>query len=197
MGKYRTDASEWALGYSLPRGLHAISIAAQLYRANRTRGLMVKVWSALTGRSRRLLDLAAIRDAYDVRSRHAAGTRAVPIEEIRGSEGRSEDFDADFRPLRPHSKDRWMRIAIAQQMGATMPPVELVQVGDAYFVRDGHHRISVARALGQKEIDAQVTVWEAAGPRSRERCMGAGVLETELMHQALSAKSKVSPSCVT
>jgi hypothetical protein len=182
MGKYRTDGSEWALGYSLPCGLYAISIAADLYRTNRTRGLMVKVWSALTGRSRRLLDLAAIRDAYDVRSRHAAGTRAVPIDEIRGSEGRSEDFDADFRPLRPHSKHRWMRIAIARQRGDTMPPVELIQVGDGYFVRDGHHRISVARALGQTEIDAQVTVWETAGPRSRGRCTEAGVLETELMH---------------
>ena len=162
MDKYRTDAGEWALGYSLP-----------------------------------LLDLAAIRDVCDVRSRHAARTRAVPIDEIRGSEGRGEDFDADFRPLRPHSRDRWIRIAIAQQMGATMPPVELVQVGDAYFVRDGHHRISVARALGQREIDAQITVWEAARPRSREQCVGAGVLETELMHQAVSAQPKVSPSCVT
>lgn len=196
MGKYRTDAGEWALGCSYPRGLYAISIAAQLYRTNRTRGLMVKVWSALTGRSRRLLDLAAIRDACDVRNRHAAGTRAVPIHEIRGSEGRSEDFDADFRPLRSHSRDRWMRIAIAQQMGKTMPAVELVQVGDAYFVRDGHHRISVARALGQKEIDAQITVWEAARPRSRRRCVGASVLEAELMHQVVSAQPKVSPSCV-
>ena len=132
---------------------------------------MVKVWSALTGHSRRLLDLAAIRAACDVRSRHAAGSRPVPIREIRGSEGRSEDFDADFRPLRPHSRDRWMGIAVAQQLGKTMPPVDLVRIGDAYFVRDGHHRISVARALGQKEIDARITVWEITRPRAREhRC---------------------------
>jgi hypothetical protein len=197
MGKYGTDAAEKAFGYSYPRRLHAISIASQLYRTNHTRGLMYKVWSALTGRSRRLLDLAAVQAACDVHNRHAAGTRTVPIHEIRGSEGRSEDFDADFRPLRPHSKERWMRIAIAQQMGKTMPPVELVRVGDAYFVRDGHHRVSVARALGQKEIDAQITVWESPRPRSRERCMGAGVLETELMHQVVSSQPKVSPSCVT
>jgi hypothetical protein len=193
MGKYGIEAGERMLGYSYPRRLYALSIASQLYRTNHIRGLMHKVWSALTGRSRRLLDLAAVQTACDLRNRHAAGTRAVPIHEIRGS----ADFDADFRPLRSHSKERWMRIAIAQQMGKTMPPVELVRVGDAYFVRDGHHRISVARALGQKEIDAQITVWEATRRRSRERCMGAGVLETELMHQVVSSQPKVSPSCVT
>jgi hypothetical protein len=197
MGKYGTDGDERVFSYSYPRRLRAISIASQLYRTNHARGLMHKVWSALTGRSRRLLDLATVQAACDVRNRHAAGTRAVPIREIHGSEGRSEDFDADFRPLRPHSKERWMRIAIAQQMGKTMPPVELIRVGDAYFVRDGHHRVSVARALGQREIDAQITVWEATRLRSRERCMGAGVLETELMHQVVSSQPKVSSSCVT
>jgi hypothetical protein len=146
---------------------------------------MNRVWSALSGHPCRLLDLAAIRASFDVRSRHAAGTRPVPIREIRGSEGRSEDFDADFRPLRPHNKDRWIEIAVAQQLGKTMPPVDLVRIEDAYFVRDGHHRISVARALGQKEIDARITVWEVASPPSRERGLGFGVLETELMHQAV------------
>jgi hypothetical protein len=193
---YRTDASERELDYRYPRKLRAISIASQLYRTNHTRGVMYKVWSALTGRSCRLLDLAAIRAACDVRSRHAAGTMAVPIQEIRGSEGRSKDF-ADFRPLRTHGRDRWMRIAIAQQTGETMPPVELIRVGDTYFVQEGHHRISVARALGQKEVDAQITVRETTRPRSPERCMGPVALETELMHQVVSSQPKVSPSGVT
>jgi len=57
-----------------------------------------------------------------------------------------------------------MGIAAARQMGRTLPPVELIQIGDLYFVRDGHHRISVARGMGQEHIDAEVTVWEMGGP---------------------------------
>jgi hypothetical protein len=147
---------------------------------------MYKVWSALIVHSRRLLDLAAVRATCDVRERYAAGAGTAPTREICGSEGRSGDL-ADFRP---RSRGRWMRIAIAQQTGGTMPPVELIQVGDAYFVRDGHHHISVARALGQREIDARITVWEIARPRPRGRCMGAGALETELMYRMVSSSRR-------
>jgi hypothetical protein len=148
---------------------YAMCMAAHLYSMMHGWGLVRKLSSALTGRSNRLLDLAAVRRACDVGSRRFGGTRAVPLDQIRGSEGRCRDFDADFRPLGGHTKDRWVGIATAQQMGRTMPPVDLIQVGDVYFVRDGHHRISVARALGQKAIDAQVTVWQVSGPLPWER----------------------------
>jgi hypothetical protein len=59
---------------------------------------------------------------------------------------------------------RWLRVAAARDQGKVLPPVVLVQVGDVYFVRDGHHRISVARALGQLDIEAEVTVWHLSGP---------------------------------
>jgi hypothetical protein len=89
-----------------------------------------------------------------------AGVRIVPISQIRGSESRSSDFDRDFNPLQDHNKRRWMSVADARQRGKSLPPVKLVQIGDAYFVRDGHHRISVARAFGQRSIKARVLVWE-------------------------------------
>ena len=57
--------------------------------------------------------------------------------------------------------------------GRSLPPVELIQLGDAYFVRDGHHRISAAAALGQQEIDAQVTVWQVTAPVQAERAVVA------------------------
>jgi hypothetical protein len=59
---------------------------------------------------------------------------------------------------------RWLRVAAARDQGKVLPPVVLVQVEDVYFVRDGHHRISVARALGQLDIEAEVTVWQVPGP---------------------------------
>jgi hypothetical protein len=56
-----------------------------------------------------------------------------------------------------------------------LTPVELIQVGDVYFVRDGHHRISVAQAMGQKAIDAEVTVLEVAGPLPEERAASSAI----------------------
>jgi hypothetical protein len=58
----------------------------------------------------------------------------------------------------------WLSVAVARQRGKSLPPVKLIQVGDVYYVQDGHHRISVARALGQRDIEAEVTVWQVTGP---------------------------------
>ena len=84
----------------------------------------------------------------------------MPINRIKGSEGRSGDFDCDFNPLHTRTRDRWMSIAITRSQGDTLPLVELVQLSDDYFVRDGHHRISVARAFGEESVDAIVIVLE-------------------------------------
>ena len=55
---------------------------------------------------------------------------------------------------------RWQSVANALDEGVPLPPVQLIQVGAAYYVRDGHHRVSVNRALGQEVIEADVTVWQ-------------------------------------
>lgn len=137
--------------------------ALQLYRRTRIRAWLSQVWSVLTGHTRRLFQLEMVRATCAVRGSHYAGTQSVPIRQILGSEGRYDDFDAAFRPLQARTKKRWLSIALAQYKGTMLPMVELIQVGDIYFVRDGHHRISVARALGQTYVDAQVTVWEVDG----------------------------------
>jgi hypothetical protein len=111
-----------------------------------------------------LRDLSEIENRCRVEGRSHAGLHTVPIGQIRGSEGRCSDFDRDFHPLQDHSRGRWLRVARARDEDKVLPPVELVQVGDIYFVRDGHHRISVARALGQLDIEAEVTVWQVSGP---------------------------------
>jgi hypothetical protein len=88
----------------------------------------------------------------------------VPIHQIRGSESRPGDFDGDFNPLHDVNQARWLSVAGARLQGKALPPVALVQVGDVYFVRDGHHRISVARALRQTVVEATVEVWQVDGP---------------------------------
>jgi hypothetical protein len=98
-----------------------------------------------------------------MRASRYLGTKTVLISQIRGSEGRCDDFDIDFLPRQTHSEERWLNVARARQLDAMLPPVDLIQVGRVYFVRDGHHRISVARALGQEYFEARVTVWEMTG----------------------------------
>ncbi|MGB3717303.1 MAG: hypothetical protein WA996_23010 [Candidatus Promineifilaceae bacterium] len=139
------------------------------YRSALLRGWWQKVCSVVTRRSRRLLNLSEVEAANTMRGSHYLGMKTVSISQIRGSEGRSDDFDIDFNPLQSHTEERWLNIAAAQQRGVKLPAVDLVQVEGIYFVRDGHHRISVAQALGQEYIEARVTLWEVASPLSRER----------------------------
>ncbi len=120
------------------------------------------VWGKLTGRSRDLLDLGAVQATSTLRGSHYAGLQIVPIRQIRGSEGRADDFDVEFRPRNQRTRERWVGIALAREMGTPMPLVDLIRAGDVYFVRDGHHRISVARARGEEYIEAAVTVWALA-----------------------------------
>jgi len=142
---------------------YSANMRNSLYSRARSRGRRGQVRAALTRRSRRLFTLAEIDATCTVHARRHAGIRTVPIGQIHGSQDRGHDFDRDFNPLQDHNKGRWLGIAAARQRGKALPPVELVQVGDVYFVRDGHHRISVARALGQRDIDAKVVVWQVTG----------------------------------
>ena len=141
----------------------AICAALQLYSRARCWSIWARVWSVLAGRSRSLLDLDAVRATGALTSGHHGGMRSVPIDLIRGTEGRCHDFDVGFWPLRSLCRERWVRIAAARLMRTPLPPVVLALVGDYYFVMDGHHRVSVARALGQTEIDAEITVYGFAG----------------------------------
>jgi hypothetical protein len=90
-------------------------------------------------------------------SERSVGLRVVPLDAIIGSVGRGRDFDRRFRPTSGRVRGRWEQIAAAMRRGDSLPPVSLNQIGELYFVEDGHHRVSVARALGRTEIDAYVT----------------------------------------
>jgi hypothetical protein len=138
-------------------------VAAQAYRDARFQARLASMWARLTGHSNELLSLQRVLSEHRVRGSHHGGLQTVEIAQIRGSEGRSEDFDAAFRPLKGHTRGKWMSVALARLKGVALPAVELAQVGDAYFVMDGHHRISVARAFGQESIEAEVTVWAVEG----------------------------------
>jgi hypothetical protein len=85
------------------------------------------------------------------------GLRTIPLSRIVGSVDSMRDFDRQFRPTSSRIRERWERLALAQRRGESVPPIDVYQVGDLYFVADGHHRVSIALATGQKTIDAFVT----------------------------------------
>ena len=99
------------------------------------------------------LPVIDIRDGAVVR----AGRREIPLCSIRGTlePSRATLFDCCFRPA-PITRRRWERLWVAEQRGAPLPPISVVAVGDEYVLRDGHHRVSVARARGALTIDAFV-----------------------------------------
>jgi hypothetical protein len=97
-----------------------------------------------------------------------AGPRIVPLDAIVGTVDRKSGFDRHFRPTSPQVRRRWERIAEAMRRGEPMPPVDLYAVGEVYFVKDGHHRVSVARALGHDVIDAKVTEVITRVPAARD-----------------------------
>jgi hypothetical protein len=90
-------------------------------------------------------------------SEHRVGLTVVPLDAIVGSVDRGRDYDRRFRPTSGRTRGRWEQIAAAARRGESFPPIDLLRVGELYFVRDGHHRVSVARALGRGDIDAYVT----------------------------------------
>ncbi len=117
--------------------------------------------------SNRLLSFDDVRRELVADNRLYRGTRVVEIDGIVGSVGRWRDFDRSFLPARATMGDRWKRIDRAFQRGEDFPPVELYKIGDAYFVVDGHHRVSVARYHEVPTVEAAVAEFHPKLPAAR------------------------------
>jgi hypothetical protein len=134
---------------------HAGQSEARFRRA-RLRAWVSGVRGRLGRRLTELVSLPEVRTRIQVSGQRDLGMISVPLHEIIGSEGRRGDFDRHFAPRRGNTIGRWQRIERARRAEQGLPPVELIKLGAIYFVRDGHHRLSVARQAGQLEIDAHV-----------------------------------------
>jgi hypothetical protein len=138
--------------------------------------ILQRLWSKIRRRPNHLLDLAQIHKNFKLTNAHYKGIEIVPIDRIIGSEGRSKDFDANFYPVSEHNRERWTRIAAARLMHVVLPAPELIKIEEHYFVRDGHHRISVAKFLGEKHVDGEVTEWQIEGSLYPQTCGNEGNL---------------------
>lgn len=103
-----------------------------------------------------LMRLDAALDALGDGGSKGRRVADVSLEQVVGTVCRQDDFDASFRPLRQHLVPRWRRLAEAVDRGLEPPPIDLVQLGELYFVADGHHRVSVARSMGKLVLTARV-----------------------------------------
>jgi hypothetical protein len=127
-------------------------------------GRISRIKRRILGRQQWLYDLVSLKPHISLQGASYSGIKVVGVNDIIGTEGRAANFDIDFYPVNEESRERWANMAMAYLACIPLPPVELIQVGDVYFVRDGHHRISVARAFGQIAVDAEVVTWRAHPP---------------------------------
>jgi ParB-like nuclease family protein len=141
--------------FSHTTGLPTLDAAEDFVRARRA------------ARTARLLGrrnaLRTLTDA-DAATRGKARLEVIPTDAIVGSVEPTIVFDSRFRPISEHVRPRWQRIALAHRTGVSLPPITVIERPDGYYVVDGRHRVSVARAMGLRDIEARVT---RAGARLR------------------------------
>ncbi|MDT4912138.1 MAG: hypothetical protein QOC66_1266 [Pseudonocardiales bacterium] len=142
-----------------PTGFPRADVENDFLRARRR-----QVLSRLASKLRREPDDVSLVLPFDEviaalghRGEQRLGLQTIKLDSIVGSVDSTRDFDRRFRPTSGRVRERWERLALAQRRGEPMPPIDVYRVGDLHFVKDGHHRVSIAMAAGLKEIDANVT----------------------------------------
>lgn len=125
-------------------------------RARRNARLQ-QLLARITGRETRLIPFETVRSELDLKNPFYRGVQNVPLDSIIGSLGRYNDFNRHFLPLTDSLRERWIGVDMLA-MSSGWPPIELFKVGTAYFVKDGNHRVSVARQMKLDKIEAHV--WE-------------------------------------
>jgi hypothetical protein len=132
-------------------------ITSTRFYESRRKALLEALLDSIRRQPSEMLAFEAVRACLNVRGQVALGHQIVPVKNIVGSEGRYSDFDRRFLPLNEAVEQRWRSIEHAMERMIDLPPVDLWKISDVYFVRDGNHRVSVARWRGQGHIDAFVT----------------------------------------
>jgi len=149
------------------QGTSAAQAAADFRRARRRADLR-ELLAALGAKQRPLLSFDDVRRRLRAVESPAQYLEDVPLDAIVGSVGRTVDFTREFLPRTDSDRARWVGVKVAMTGLEGTPPVDLYRIGDAYFVRDGNHRVSVARQLGAKFVQAYVTPVHSRVPLSAD-----------------------------
>jgi hypothetical protein len=127
------------------------------------RGFWRSIFSMISKTNNELLPFDEVMQYIPLRGKHYLGTKQIETSKIIGSVNRYQDFDRVFLPRQTNTRSRWESVNSAYFSDIILPPIEVYKVSDVYFVRDGHHRVSVARERGQAYMDAYVTEIDIQG----------------------------------
>lgn len=130
--------------------------AIEDFHRARQKGNWEQILGRLRGREVDLLSYDEIADQLKVVDSEKRGIEEIPLDAIVGSVGRYDDFTRTFMPRKAHDEARWAGVMTAAPDVNLLPPIDVYQIGDIYFVLDGNHRVSIARQQGYKRIKAQV-----------------------------------------
>ena len=155
-----------------------VSAVEDFKRARRRADLQEILARLSGGRRNQLLSFEKVRKSLGEESLLPRTLRNIPMNAIVGSVGRYEDFNRQFLPRQEAQLSRWARVRMGFEYSG-LPPIEVYQIGDVYFVLDGHHRVSVAQQLGAKEIEAYVTEIPSRVPLSPEDDADDLIIKTE------------------
>ncbi len=130
--------------------------AAEDFSKARGRAILSRIQHFMNVDQDKLLSFNDVKDILKPKNETYRGMQVVPLDLIVGSEGRYRDFNKFFLPRAEHLRQRWERVDLARLKDIILPPIQLYEIGGVYFVRDGNHRVSVARTQGSGSIDAEV-----------------------------------------
>ena len=133
------------------------NIAINDFNAAHRKASLKSAISHLTGEKIDLLSYGEVLKSLRLQGQVERGRQEIPLDKIIGSVGRYTDFTRDFLPRKSSDSQRWVSVKVATESLMGVPPIEVYKVGDYYFVRDGNHRVSIARQNGQSHIEAYIT----------------------------------------
>jgi nucleotide-binding universal stress UspA family protein/uncharacterized ParB-like nuclease family protein len=150
----------------------------------RVKGLMQEVLARLTGKSNELLSYEEVAQKLRLNARSERGVQEIPLNAIVGSVGRYTDFTRSFLPRNDSDQARWARVKLAIDDPSSMglPPIDVYKVGEAYFVLDGNHRVSVARQEGFEYIQAHVIEVKTDVPLTPDIQPDGLIIKSEYAH---------------
>jgi nucleotide-binding universal stress UspA family protein len=155
--------------------------AIEDFRNARAKARLQHLWASVTGKTDNLLQYDEITRRMHVEGQSSRGVQEIPVDAIVGSVNRYRDFDRNFLPLRDEDMERWARVkaAITSPGSPGLPPIRVYQIGEAYFVLDGNHRVSIAKQMGIEALEAHVTEIKTKVPLCPEDTPEKIILKSE------------------
>lgn len=160
-------------------GTEHLSNAINDFNRARSRAVIRELMARVTGQNIQLLNFDEVRTKLQAQNTSSRGLQDIPLHAIVGSVGRYDDFTRDFLPRKTVEAERWARVELAFNRLTGLDPIDVYKIGEVYFVKDGNHRVSVARQLGATRIEAYVTEIQTRVPLTPEMSPDEIILQAE------------------